>query len=54
MQIHTGPVKAMRYNAAYDVVISTDAKGLLEYWSPYCHYGLPALKAGVKWDGLLR
>lgn len=34
MQIHIGPVKAMRYNAAYDVVISADAKGFLEYWSP--------------------
>ncbi|KAJ4775642.1 Peptidyl-prolyl cis-trans isomerase-like 1 [Rhynchospora pubera] len=33
-EIHIGPVKAMRYNAAYDVVISADAKGLLEYWSP--------------------
>lgn len=34
MQIHAGPVKVMKYNHVHDVVISADAKGLLEYWSP--------------------
>lgn len=34
LQIHAGPVKVMKYNHAQDVVISADAKGLLEYWSP--------------------
>lgn len=29
-----GPVKVMKYNHIYDVVISADAKGVLEYWSP--------------------
>jgi hypothetical protein len=24
----------MKYNAACDVVVSADAKGLIEYWSP--------------------
>lgn len=33
-EIHAGPVKVMKYNHAQDVVISADAKGLLEYWSP--------------------
>ncbi|CAM6084521.1 unnamed protein product [Calypogeia fissa] len=33
-QIHMQPVKAMRYNPIYDIVLSTDTKGLLEYWSP--------------------
>jgi hypothetical protein len=28
------PVKAMRYNPVYDIVLSADSKGLLEYWSP--------------------
>jgi hypothetical protein len=34
MQIHSGPVKVMKYNHVQDVVVSADAKGLLEYWSP--------------------
>jgi peptidylprolyl isomerase domain and WD repeat-containing protein 1 len=33
-EIHAGPVKVMKYNHVHDVVISADAKGLLEYWSP--------------------
>lgn len=33
-EIHSGPVKVMKYNHAQDVVVSADAKGLLEYWSP--------------------
>ncbi|KAG1331665.1 peptidyl-prolyl cis-trans isomerase CYP71 [Cocos nucifera] len=33
-EIHMGPVKVMKYNHIYDVVISADAKGVLEYWSP--------------------
>ncbi|OAY77741.1 Peptidyl-prolyl cis-trans isomerase CYP71 [Ananas comosus] len=33
-EIHMGPVKVMKYNPVYDVVISADAKGILEYWSP--------------------
>ncbi|GJN04253.1 hypothetical protein PR202_ga21784 [Eleusine coracana subsp. coracana] len=33
-EIHGGPVKVMKYNHVHDVVISADAKGLLEYWSP--------------------
>ena len=34
LQIHSGPVKVMKYNPVQDVVVSADAKGLLEYWSP--------------------
>jgi len=33
-KIHSGPVKIMKYNHAFDMVISADAKGLIEYWSP--------------------
>lgn len=33
-EIHMGPVKVMKYNHIYDAVISADAKGILEYWSP--------------------
>lgn len=32
-QPHMSPVVSMRYNYAYDVVVSSDAKGLIEYWS---------------------
>ena len=33
-QIHFEPVKVMKYNPVFDTVISVDAKGLIEYWSP--------------------
>ncbi|XP_020260314.1 peptidyl-prolyl cis-trans isomerase CYP71 [Asparagus officinalis] len=33
-EIHIGPLKVMKYNPVYDVVISADAKGVLEYWCP--------------------
>lgn len=33
-KIHSGPVTVMKYNHAFDMVISADAKGLIEYWSP--------------------
>ncbi|KAH9297785.1 hypothetical protein KI387_029467, partial [Taxus chinensis] len=33
-KIHSGPVKVMKYNHAFDMVISADSKGLIEYWSP--------------------
>jgi len=28
------PIKVMKYNAVYDSVLSADAKGIIEYWSP--------------------
>lgn len=28
------PVKVMKYNHVFDAVISADAKGIIEYWSP--------------------
>lgn len=31
--LHGAPVTAMRYNEAGDTVISSDAKGVIEYWS---------------------
>ncbi|XP_072981015.1 peptidyl-prolyl cis-trans isomerase CYP71 isoform X2 [Typha angustifolia] len=33
-EIHMGPVKVMKYNHIYDIMISSDAKGILEYWCP--------------------
>ncbi|KAE8691052.1 Peptidylprolyl isomerase domain and WD repeat-containing protein 1 [Hibiscus syriacus] len=33
-EIHLGPVKVIRYNSAFDIVISGDEKGLIEYWNP--------------------
>ncbi|MBA0757646.1 hypothetical protein Gotri_020730 [Gossypium trilobum] len=33
-EIHLGPVKVMRYNSAFDIVISGDEQGIIEYWSP--------------------
>ncbi|KAI9194510.1 hypothetical protein LWI28_006679 [Acer negundo] len=33
-EVHLGPVKVMRYNAVFDTVISSDEKGIIEYWSP--------------------
>jgi peptidylprolyl isomerase domain and WD repeat-containing protein 1 len=31
--LHAAPVTAMRYNEAADTVISSDGKGVIEYWS---------------------
>ncbi|XP_073014372.1 peptidyl-prolyl cis-trans isomerase CYP71 isoform X2 [Typha latifolia] len=33
-EIHMGPVKVMKYNHIYDIMISSDSKGILEYWCP--------------------
>ncbi|QCE09438.1 hypothetical protein DEO72_LG10g657 [Vigna unguiculata] len=33
-EIHMCPIKVMKYNAVYDSVLSADAKGIIEYWSP--------------------
>ncbi|XXG77109.1 hypothetical protein AAC387_Pa08g1334 [Persea americana] len=33
-QIHMGPIKVMKYNHTFDVVISADDMGLIEYWCP--------------------
>jgi peptidylprolyl isomerase domain and WD repeat-containing protein 1 len=32
--LHRAPVLTMKYNAVYDTVISTDCRGMLEYWQP--------------------
>ncbi|KAG0602485.1 hypothetical protein M758_10G017100 [Ceratodon purpureus] len=32
--IHMGPMKVMKYSPALDIVVSADAKALLEYWNP--------------------
>ncbi|XP_030522559.1 peptidyl-prolyl cis-trans isomerase CYP71 isoform X1 [Rhodamnia argentea] len=33
-EIHMGAVKIMRYNHAFDTVISADSRGIIEYWKP--------------------
>ncbi|XP_071723105.1 peptidyl-prolyl cis-trans isomerase CYP71-like [Rutidosis leptorrhynchoides] len=33
-EIHLGPLKVMKNNPVCDVVISADANGIIEYWSP--------------------
>uniref|UniRef100_A0A2P2LCW0 peptidylprolyl isomerase n=1 Tax=Rhizophora mucronata TaxID=61149 RepID=A0A2P2LCW0_RHIMU len=33
-EVHLGPVKVMKYNHAFDTVISADEKGIIEYWKP--------------------
>uniref|UniRef100_A0A9I9CK09 peptidylprolyl isomerase n=1 Tax=Cucumis melo TaxID=3656 RepID=A0A9I9CK09_CUCME len=33
-EVHLGPVKVMKYNHVFDSVISADARGLIEYWTP--------------------
>ncbi len=40
LQVHKAPVTAMRYAAAHRVVVSSDARGFLEYWSS-SSYGHP-------------
>jgi peptidylprolyl isomerase domain and WD repeat-containing protein 1 len=40
--LHQAPVTAMAYNPAADAMITADAKGYIEYWSPSAK-GLPAL-----------
>ena len=40
--IHQSPIVFMRYNHIYDVVVSGDASGMIEYWSgPDNSYGFP-------------
>jgi len=34
ISVHSFPVIALEYNERYDVVVSADEKGMLEYWSP--------------------
>lgn len=29
-----GPIKVMKYNPAYDTVVSADTKGIIDYWNP--------------------
>lgn len=33
-EIHLKPVKVMKYNHAFDTVISADTMGIIEYWNP--------------------
>ncbi|KAG9158147.1 hypothetical protein Leryth_000282 [Lithospermum erythrorhizon] len=33
-EIHLAPVKVMKYNHVFDIVISADEKGIIEYWDP--------------------
>ena len=33
IKLHTSPILTMQYSNKYDIVISADAKGMIEYWS---------------------
>ncbi|KAL2608859.1 hypothetical protein R1flu_027432 [Riccia fluitans] len=33
-EIHMAPVRVMKYNPVYDIVLSADGKGVIDYWSP--------------------
>ena len=45
--LHTAPVRCLAYNAAQHMVISADARGVLEYWSadPDTGFATPAALA---------
>lgn len=45
VRVHRAPVVLIRYNAPLDAVISTDGKGLLEYWSADVDAGSAATAA---------
>lgn len=47
--LHAAPVTAMRYNEAADTVISTDGKGVIEYWSAVSWVALN-FGGGREWD----
>lgn len=40
-KLHMSPVSIIAFNDAYDCVISTDEKGMVEYWSPSANYEKP-------------
>ncbi|KAJ8749903.1 hypothetical protein K2173_013818 [Erythroxylum novogranatense] len=33
-EVHLAPVKVMKYNHVFDIVMSADEKGIIEYWKP--------------------
>lgn len=42
-KLHTKPICIIRYNAAFEVVVSVDQAGILEYWSgPKQDYKFPS------------
>lgn len=42
-KLHKSPVVAIRYNSAFDVVVSVDQSGILEYWQgPKHEYKFPS------------
>lgn len=48
--LHTQPVTAMRYNSAADAMISTDSKGVIEYWSADTYRQPEEVQFGFKMD----
>lgn len=47
LSFHSSPVVAMAYNEVHDCIISIDAKGVIEYWSPSAR---ELLKDGLAFD----
>ncbi|KAJ3366979.1 hypothetical protein GGF32_000040 [Allomyces javanicus] len=45
--LHRDPVVVMKYNERYDCVVSIDATGMIEYWSPSPPFDVPS---SVTWS----
>lgn len=45
---HTNQVTALAFSAANGIAVSTDAKGVIEYWSTEDEYGFPRGKVSFK------
>lgn len=42
-KLHTKPVSVLKYNTRYEIVISVDQAGILEYWTgPKNDYKFPS------------
>ena len=35
--LHDAPVRLIKYNPAFDLVVSTDQSGMIEVWDPETH-----------------
>jgi len=42
VSVHSAPVRTLAYNPAYDCCVSSDERGLIEYWSARAPFDLPA------------
>lgn len=47
-RLHSAPVTALAFSSADGIVVSADAKGVIEYWTPEEEYGFPRGKVAFK------